>query len=109
LFVERVRQTKEKPEQKNVKWMNYFIFNMINATKPENGSWPGEVHSLVLSKMLRVRIVIVQNNYNVLTGLFDSDNWIFEEGHPGLSETMLRKAPNCQITCYLHQTNSKIP
>jgi hypothetical protein len=36
-------------------------------------------------------------------GLFDSDNWIFEESHPGLSETMLRKAPHGQKTCYLLQ------
>ncbi len=37
---------------------------MINATKTTDGSWPGEVHALVLSKMLKVRIVIVQNNYD---------------------------------------------
>jgi hypothetical protein len=76
--------------------MNKFIFDMINATKTTDGSWPGEAHALVLSKMLKVRIAIVQNNYYGLTGLFDSDKWIFE-GTPGLSElseTMLRKAPN---------------
>jgi hypothetical protein len=67
--------------------MNYFIFDMINTTKTEDGSWPGEAHPLVLSKMLRVRIVIVQNNYNGLIGVFDSDDWIFE-GIQGLSETM---------------------
>jgi hypothetical protein len=44
--------------------------------------------------MLRVRIVIVQNNYNGLKGWFDSDNWIFDKAHPGLTETMLKKAPN---------------
>jgi hypothetical protein len=44
--------------------MNNFIFEMINATKTKDGSWPGEAHALVLSKMLRVRIFIVQNNYN---------------------------------------------
>jgi hypothetical protein len=76
--------------------MSNFIFKMINATKSKDGSWPGEAHGLVLSKKLRVRIVIVQNNYNGLKGLFDSDNWIFEEDHPGLTETMLRKAPNGQ-------------
>ncbi len=42
-------------------------------------------------------------------GLFDSDNWIFEEDHPELSETMLRKAPNGQKTSYLLQRNLKIP
>ncbi len=44
-----------------------------------------------------------------MKGLFDSDDWFFEEGHPGLSETMFRKSPNGQKTCYLLQTNSKIP
>ncbi len=84
---------------------------MINATKIKDGSWPGEVHALVLSKILRVRTVIVQNNYNGLMESFDSDNWIFD-GAPGtscLSETMRRKAPKGQKTCYLLQTNLKIP
>jgi hypothetical protein len=77
--------------------MNNFIFKMINTTKTKDGSWPGKVHALVLSKMLRVRIVIVQINYNGLKSWFDSDNWIFEEDHPGLSETMRRKAPKGQV------------
>jgi hypothetical protein len=63
--------------------MNKFIFDMIHATKTKDGSWPGEAHALVLSKMLKVRIVIVQNIYYGLKGSFDSDNWIFE-GTPGL-------------------------
>jgi hypothetical protein len=40
------------------------MFKMINATKTKDGSWPGEAHALVLSKILRERIGIVQNNYN---------------------------------------------
>jgi hypothetical protein len=61
--------------------------------------------------MLKVRIVIVQNNYYGLTGSFESDNWIFEgtSGRSERLETMLRKAPNRQKTCYLLQTNSNIP
>ncbi len=47
---------------------------MINTTKTKDGSWPGEAHALVLSKMLRVRIVIVQINYNGLKDSFDSDD-----------------------------------
>jgi hypothetical protein len=84
---------------------------MINATITMDGSWPGEVHALVLSKILKVRIVIVQNNYDGLVHSFDSDNWYFEgtPGTTGLSETMRRKAPDGQKTCYLLQTNSKIP
>ncbi len=76
---------------------------MINATTTEDGSWPGEVHALVLSKILRVRIDIIQNNCYGLARSFDSDNWIFDGalGTSGLSETMLRKASNGQKTCYL--------
>jgi hypothetical protein len=108
LFVERVRLETKKSQNKGiVKWMSYFIFDMINTTTTKDGSWPGEAHTLVLNKMPRVRSVIVQNNYNGLMGLIDSDNWFFEDT-PGLSETMLRKAPNSQKTCYLLQTNSKI-
>ncbi len=78
-FVERVRLKTEKSKNKGiVKWINNFIFEMINATKTKDGSWPGEAHALVLSKMLRVRIVIVQNNYDGLMGWFDSDIWFFE-------------------------------
>jgi len=91
--------------------MNKFIFDMINATTITDGPWPGVVHALVLSKMLIVRIVIVQNNYDGLAHSFDSDNWFFEDtlGTSGLSETMRRNAPNGQKKCYLLQTNSKIP
>ncbi len=75
LIDDRVRLKTEESKNKAVdKWMNNFIFEMINATKTKDGSWPGEAHALVLSKMLRVRIVIVQNNYNGLKGCFDSDN-----------------------------------
>jgi hypothetical protein len=75
LFVgERVRlKTKNRQNKFIVKWMNYFIFDMINTTKTEDGSWPGEIHALVLSKMLGVSIDIVQNNYDGLVGSFDSD------------------------------------
>jgi hypothetical protein len=74
-FVERVRLKTEESKNKGiVKWMNNFIFKMINSTKTKDGSWPGEAHALVLSKMLRVSIVIVQNNYNRLKDLFDSGN-----------------------------------
>jgi hypothetical protein len=97
LFVERVRLKTEESKNKGiVKWMNYFIFKMINETKTKDCSWPGEAHALVLSKMLRVRIVIVQNNYNGLKGCLTVIIGFFEEDHPRLSEIMLRKAPNGQ-------------
>jgi hypothetical protein len=32
---------------------------MINATNTKEGSWPGETHAFVLSKMLKIRIVML--------------------------------------------------
>jgi hypothetical protein len=59
-FVEIFSQKTEESQNKGiVKLVNNFIFNMINTTNTTYGSWPGEAHALVLSKMLRVRIVIV--------------------------------------------------
>ncbi len=47
LFVERVKLKTEESKNKGiVKWMNNFIFKMINATKTKDGSWPGEAHAL---------------------------------------------------------------
>jgi hypothetical protein len=92
-FIDRVRLKTEESKNKGiVKWMNNLIFKMINATKTKDGSWPGEAHAIVLSKMLRVRIVIAQNNYNGLKGWFDSDDWFFEAIHPGLTETIQKKS-----------------
>jgi hypothetical protein len=44
-----------------VKWVTWFIFEMINATNTKDGQWPDEIHALVLSKMLKIRIAIVSN------------------------------------------------
>ncbi len=74
-YVEGVRLKTEESKNKGiVKWMNNFIFEMINEIETKDGSWSGEAHTFVLSMMLRVRIVIVQNNYTGLKGWFDSDN-----------------------------------
>jgi hypothetical protein len=54
--------------------MNKLTFDMYNTITTMDGLLPGEVHALVLSKMLKVRIVVVQNNYNGLAHSFDSDN-----------------------------------
>jgi hypothetical protein len=47
---------------------------MINATNTTDGSWPGDIHALVLSKMLKIRIVIVSNYWmGFEEGWFDTD------------------------------------
>jgi hypothetical protein len=77
LIVENLRDnvlvnTEEGDKEAIVKWVTCFIYEMINATKTTDGSWPGDIHALVLSKMLKIRIVIVSN---YLKGLdwFDTD------------------------------------
>jgi hypothetical protein len=78
LVVENLRnnvlvKTKQTHKENIVKWMTCFIFEMINATNIKDGSWPGEIHALVLSKMLNIRIVIVSNYWMGLEGWFDTD------------------------------------
>jgi hypothetical protein len=58
---------------------------MINATNTKEGSWPGEIHGLVLSKMLKIRIVIVGNYWMGLEGWFYTDNFF---NTSGLSDTI---------------------
>ncbi len=53
--------TEEGDKDAIVKWATHFIYEMINATNTKDGSWPGDIHALVLSKMLKIRIVIVSN------------------------------------------------
>ncbi len=66
LIVENLRnsvqvKTEQTQREDIVKWVTCYIFEMINATNTKDGSWPGEIHALVLSKMLKIRIVIVSN------------------------------------------------
>jgi hypothetical protein len=66
LIVEYLRDnvlvnTEQDLKENIVKWVNRFIYEMINATNTTDGSWPGDIHALVLRKMLKIRIVIVSN------------------------------------------------
>ncbi len=61
-----------------IKWVNCFIYEMINSTNTTDGSWPGDIHALVLSKMLKIRIAIVSNYWKGLeVGWFDTDQAYF--------------------------------
>jgi hypothetical protein len=75
---------------------------MINATNTKDGSWPGDIHALVLSKMLKIRIVIVSNNWMGLEeGWFDTDCDFFYGITSELSDTISSPAPKDQkhVTC----------
>ncbi len=78
---------------------------MINPTNTNDGSLPGEIHALVLSKMLKIRILIVSNYWMGFEGWFDTDNAFFDTS--GLSGTILSPASKDQKTYYLYQINSK--
>ncbi len=66
LTVENLRnnvlvKTEHTQKENIAKWVTCFIYEMINTANTKDGSWPGESHALVLSKMLKIRIVIVNN------------------------------------------------
>ncbi len=79
LIVENLRNTvlvntEEGDKEAIVDWVTRFIYEMINATNTKDGSWPGDIHALVLSKMLKIRIVIVSNYWMGLEeGWFDTN------------------------------------
>ncbi len=62
-----------------VKWVICFIFERINTTNTMDGSWPGDIHALILSKMLKIRIVIVSNYcIGFKENWFDTDQAFFD-------------------------------
>jgi hypothetical protein len=107
LIVENLRnnllvKTEQTHKENIVKWVTPFIFEMINTTNTKDGSWPGEIHALVLSKMLEIRIVIVSNYWMGLEGWFDTDNAFFDDITSGLSDTISSPASKDQkkhVTC----------
>ena len=108
LIVENLRDnvlvnTEEGDKEAIVDWVTRFIYEMINATNTKDGSWPGDIHALVLSKMLKIRIVIVSNYWKELEeGWFDTDQAFFYCKIPQLSDTMSSPAPKDQKTCYVY-------
>jgi hypothetical protein len=103
LIVENLRDdvlvnTEEGDKEAIVKWVTCFIYEMINATNTTDGSWPGDIHALVLSKMLKIRIVIVSNYWKGLDW-FDTDQAFFDNVISGLSDTMSSPSPKDQKMC----------
>ncbi len=49
---------------------------MINATPDPNRSWPGDVHALILSKLIQTNIVMVDNLLKGLIPSFDTSGYI---------------------------------
>ncbi len=61
--------TEEGDKEAIVEWVTCFIYEMINATNTTDGSWPGDIHALVLSKMLKIRIALLVTTGRDWTGL----------------------------------------
>ncbi len=95
-------KTKHTQKEAIVEWVTCFIYEMINTTNTKDGSWPGDIHALVLSKMLKIRIVIVNNFWMGFEGWFDTDNTFFDDIISGLSDTISSQAPKDQKTCHLY-------
>ncbi len=49
---------------------------MINATNDPNCSWPGDVHALILSKLIQTNIVMVDNLLKGLKVSFDTSRYV---------------------------------
>ena len=70
--------TEQDLKENIFKWVNCLIFEMINTTNTMDGSWPGDIHALVLSKVLKIRIVIVSNDCSGFKeNWFDTDQAFF--------------------------------
>jgi hypothetical protein len=44
-------------------WVKNLLGEVIHATKTKTGAWPNEFQVYILSKMLQLRIVIIQDHY----------------------------------------------
>jgi hypothetical protein len=87
--------TMEEGKQEDVtKWMKLFIFQMLNATNIGNREMPllGEKHTLALSKVYTILIVMIDNRCTGLVCSWDSDSPFFVETE-GLSDIMSSQAP----------------
>jgi len=98
-LIKMEKQKREKVE----KWIKRFIFDMIKASKH---TYPGEVHAFVMSKILNIKIVFIQNHWNGLEARLDTDNFFVSE--EGLSDILTIKAPTDRKICYLYYMNSSI-
>ena len=86
---------------------------MIHATKTKTGAWPNEFQVYILSKMLQLRIVIIQSSWDEgLIQIFNTDDSSFifhgsELEHS--SSSNFSKASTGNKTCYLLQFDEAIP
>jgi len=92
----------EEIKVESLNWIATFISEMINATPDPNCSWPGDVHALILSKLIQTNIVMVDNLSKGLISSFDTSGYI-----EMFSLVILSAAAQIgRKNCYLFQYNS---
>jgi hypothetical protein len=78
---------------------------VVHATKTKTGVWPNEFQVYILSKMLQLRIVIIQSSWDEgLIQVFNTDesSFIFHGSEfKHSSSSKMSKAPSGNKTCYL--------
>ena len=81
-------------------FVNSLLLEILHA-RPESTRWPCEIHAYVLSKMLQVRIVIIQDHFEAgFYVMFDSQSLFGGMEFPQSSS--FRKPPleKKYVTCY---------
>ncbi len=86
-------------------WVKNLLGEVIHATKTKTGAWPNEFQVYILSKMLQLRIVIIQSSLDEgLIQMFNTDesSFIFHGSElKHSSSSSFSKAPTGNKTCYL--------
>jgi hypothetical protein len=91
----------EEIKVKSLNWVATFLSEMINATPDPNCSWPGDVHALILSKLIQTNIVMVDNLSKGLKFSFDTYGYIELFN----SEILSAAAQIGRTNCYLFRYN----
>ena len=93
-------------------WVKNLLGEVIHATKTKTGAWPNEFQVYILSKMLQLRIVIIQSSWDEgLIQMFNTDDssFIFHRSELKHSSSYnFSKAPTGNKTCYLLQFDEAI-
>ena len=88
-------------------FVNSLLLEIIDAT-PTSTRWPSDIHAYVLSKMLQVRIVIIQDEFEVgFHSEFDSQSLFGGKEFPQSSS--FRNPPLVKKTCYLLRFDDGTP
>jgi hypothetical protein len=86
----------EEIKVESLNWIATFISEMINAT-PDPCSWSGDVHALILSKLIQTNIVMVDYLSIGLKASFDTSGYIELVNSEILSAAAQIRRKNCYL------------